>query len=189
MPLFKSVYPKKGERLMSARSLPGVRFRTLHLTIAEGVVILTYAAVVIFTTLQVIFRYAVGSSLPWTEELARYSFIWLVYASMVLGLHQGAHASLNLLFSKVQGVPRNLVVACIHLLTIALFATLLWEGLKLVDMVKNQNSPALRMSIMLPYSALPFGCFLMLVEEAFQIVEYIRTGKTPLDMNDTGGAA
>lgn len=160
---------------MSAGSVPRVRLRTLHLSLAEAIVVLTYAAVVVFTTLQVIFRYAIGSSLPWTEELARYSFMWLVYVSMVLGLNKGAHASLNLLFDKVQGVPRHILAACVHLLTVALFLTLFWQGLKLVDMVKNQNSPAMRMSIMLPYASLPFGCFLMLVEEAFLVCEAFRT--------------
>ena len=148
-------------------------FRTLHLTLAEGIVLVTYAAIVILTSLQVASRYIFGSSLPWTEELARYCFMWLIYVGMVLGLHRGTHASVDVLADNLKGVPRTMVVVCVHLLSIALFGVLCYQGFLLFLMVKGQATPALRISVMIPYFSLPFGAALMNIEECWIIKEVL----------------
>ncbi len=52
---------------------------------------------------QVFFRYVLNSSLPWPEELARFAFVWLVFAGMAIGARRGTHLRINLtdqLFSE-----------------------------------------------------------------------------------------
>ena len=34
---------------------------------------------VLVTLAQVIFRYVLAAPLPWSEELARYCFVWIVF--------------------------------------------------------------------------------------------------------------
>ena len=148
--------------------------RTLHLTLAEGIVLVTYVAIVLLTSLQVISRYVIGNSLPWTEELARYCFMWLIYVGMVLALNKGAHACVDILSSRCAGKVKALVQLAVHSIAVALFIVLLVQGLMLFAMVKGQASPAMRISMMIPYASLPFGSLLMIIEELFRIAAIIK---------------
>ncbi len=149
-------------------------FRSLHLTLAEGIVLVTYSAVVVLTSLQVFSRYVLGNSLPWTEEMARYCFMWLIYVGMVLALNRGTHASVDILSARCRGVSRTAVQLGVHAISIALFSVLLFQGVLLFAMVKGQASPAMRISMMIPYASLPFGSLLMIVEELFFIRATLR---------------
>lgn len=53
---------------------------------------------VICLLLQVIIRMTLGSSLAWTEELSRYSFIWSVYVGAALAAKRGAHVRITAQF-------------------------------------------------------------------------------------------
>lgn len=151
--------------------------RTIHLSVVELIVLVTYSAVVVLTILQVFSRYVVGNSIPWTEELARYCFMWLIYVGMVLGLHRGTHASVDILAAHVKGAVHTMVAVGVHLLSIALFGVLCYQGFLLFLMVKGQATPAMRISVMVPYFSLPFGCVLMIAEECWIIRDILKKGR------------
>ena len=149
--------------------LRNITLRSLHLSLVEAIILVTYSAVVVLTIMQVFSRYVLGNSIPWTEELARYCFMWLIYVGMVLGLHRGTHASVDVLAANLKGVPHTMIVVCVHCISIALFAVLCYQGFLLFLMVKGQATPAMRISMMIPYFSLPFGSALLIIEECWII--------------------
>jgi TRAP-type C4-dicarboxylate transport system permease small subunit len=157
------------------------RLRVLHITLAQAIVLVTYVAIALLTILQVFTRYVMGDPLSWTEELARYSFMWLIFVGMVLSLNRGAHASVDILSGYCQGVSRKVVELAVHCISLALFAVMCYHGYLLFVMSSGQLSPAMRISIMVPYASLPFGCALMVIEEIFILAKILRSG--------TGGQA
>jgi len=56
------------------------------------------ATMVFALTLQVFMRFVLGSSLAWTEELSRYSFIWSVYMGGVLAVKHTQHVRISAQF-------------------------------------------------------------------------------------------
>jgi TRAP-type C4-dicarboxylate transport system permease small subunit len=155
--------------------------RALHITLAQAIVLVTYVAVTLLTILQVFTRYVIGDPLPWTEELARYCFMWLIYTGMVLALNKGTHASVDVLAMYCKGVSKKVVMAAIHCISIMLFAVMLYYGYLLFAMVSGQLTPAMRISMMIPYASLPFGSALMIIEEIFILAKILR--------GDAGGQA
>jgi TRAP-type C4-dicarboxylate transport system permease small subunit len=162
---------------MQTQTAGRFRLRNLHLSLIEGVVLVTYSAVAVLTVLQVLSRYVIGHSLPWTEEMARYCFMWLIYVGMVLGLNRGSHASVDILRDRFPGRAARLLRCAVHTLSVALFAVLLYHGILLLSMVSGQNSPAMRISILIPYASLPTGCALMIIEELWLLRESAQDGK------------
>ena len=50
-------------------------------------------------SLQVVARMTLGTSIAWTEELSRFSFIWAVYIGGVLAVKRGTHVRITAQFS------------------------------------------------------------------------------------------
>ena len=73
-------------------------FKQLYDNFEEGACALFVAVMVLCLFLQVAMRIAVGSSLAWTEELSRYSFLWAVYVGAALAVKRGGHVRITAQF-------------------------------------------------------------------------------------------
>ncbi|CAM3415069.1 TRAP transporter small permease [Paracoccus nototheniae] len=100
---------------------------------AVDVVILgAVLGMVALISLQVGSRLA-GISVPWTEELSRFMFIWTIWMGLAASFRSGAHPSLQLI---PETAPRPLllimrvaqVLACV-----TLFAVVGWHGWSLLN--------------------------------------------------------
>jgi len=80
---------------------------------------------VLFTTIMVavIFLQVVmgqlDSSLSWTEELARYSFIWLVYIGISYGVKKDRHIKVDVLLLVLKNKGKIILTIIANLLFIA----------------------------------------------------------------------
>ena len=77
--------------------------KQLYDNFEEGACALFVAVMVLCLFLQVAMRIAVGSSLAWTEELSRYSFLWAVYVGAALAVKRGGHVRITAQFMLWRG--------------------------------------------------------------------------------------
>ena len=56
---------------------------------------------VLTVTIQVISRYVMKGTIPWTEEATRFLFIWMVFPAIGVCAKQGKHIRITLLPSKL----------------------------------------------------------------------------------------
>ncbi|KKE80245.1 TRAP transporter small permease [Bacilli bacterium] len=69
----------------------------------EYILVFLSAFTVVVIFLQVVMRYVFGSSLTWSEEIARYAFIWMIYLGVSYGVKKKKHLgvdALNMLFKE-----------------------------------------------------------------------------------------
>ena len=112
--------------------------------------------------LQVFFRYVLNNSLPWPEELARWAFVWTVFAGMSLGVHRGTHIRIDVVDRLL---PRAWAPGAevFSRICVALACTvLLVHGLDLVGRATTV-SPALEWPVARLYLAVPAGAALSLL--------------------------
>lgn len=57
------------------------------------------AVIFICATFQVLNRFILHFSAPWTEELCRYAFIWIAFLGIANGVKRGTHLNVNLIES------------------------------------------------------------------------------------------
>ena len=121
---------------------------------------------ILFTTvmiacvfLQVIFRYVLQAPLVWSEELARYAMIYIVFIGVGYGTKTGAHLGVELLINILPGISRKIIIGLAQLLTLVLYGALF--GLALVmtgNIMSNaQLSACMRIPMWLVYAAMPIG--------------------------------
>ena len=53
----------------------------------------------IIIVLQVFFRYVLNNSLSWSEELARYLFIWMIYVGISYGVKMDKHICVDAVYT------------------------------------------------------------------------------------------
>lgn len=92
-----------------------------HVERVAGVILV--ASIVITITIQVITRYFFGQPLVWVEELAQYSFIWMVFIGAALGFKELRHIRIDTFVDKLAPRLQSLWRAMLYALMTA--ATLL----------------------------------------------------------------
>lgn len=126
-------------------------------------VTLTVSVILIF--IQVIMRYVFSNSLSWTEELARYLFLWQIWVGAAYAVKKDKHLKAD--------IVRPLIPKDKHYY-LDLVATIIWIGFSIFltykssDLVSKINqmrqvSAALRMPMKYAYISIPVGCGLMAI--------------------------
>ena len=72
----------------------------------EYAAVFLIAVMISCLTAQVLIRVTIGSSLAWTEELSRFSFIWAVYIGMALAAKRGNHIRITAQFLNLSTTNR-----------------------------------------------------------------------------------
>jgi TRAP-type C4-dicarboxylate transport system permease small subunit len=128
-----------------------------------GVIILLVSVMTIVVFLQVVYRYVLSQPLHWSEEMARYLFVWLSILGAALGLQRRGHFGLDLFYRMLPGRERRILEWIIYLLMGTVIFVILVQGIKLVQKTIPQESPAMAISMGWAYACLPVGAVLMAI--------------------------
>lgn len=153
--------------------------KKLFANFEEGTCMVLMTTMVMALTLQVFMRFVLSSSLAWTEELSRYSFIWTVYMGGVLAVKHTQHVRITAQFLVF---PPKIRVA------IMVMTDLLWMTANFViayysiDALRGafefpEISPTLGIVKGYVEAMLPLSFLLMNVRMAMRYVGLIRKGE------------
>lgn len=119
--------------------------------------------VMIFVTfLQVVFRYALGTPLPWSEELAIYLFIWVAFLGASVGIRDKGHYGLEIIKNKLPVKVQGILNLFIYLVIFYFLAAITFYGAKMV-LSSRTISSSMGISMRWFYSAIPVGGLFMIV--------------------------
>ena len=132
------------------------------------------AAAVVMTImvfLQVIFRYVLGEALSFSEELARYMFVWSVAMGTALALKKRSHIGVEVFVELIPVRFQNLMVLITSLLSLLFFGLLIWYGFVMVGATMDQESAALLLPMGYVYLAIPLSGIVLFVCEIANFLE------------------
>jgi len=119
-------------------------------------------AIVSVTFIQVLFRYIFHLSLAWSEELARYLFLWLAALASAYAFKTKSHFALRFLVDRF-GKGLQKITGTVVALVVALFlAIFVWKAAAFTFSMAKQVAPSTQMSMAVPYSSAVVGGVLML---------------------------
>ncbi|MDJ0627592.1 MAG: TRAP transporter small permease [Rhodobacter sp.] len=143
------------------------------LAVTKTSIIAISVVMVIVTLAQVVFRYVIAAPLPWSEELARYCFVWIVFLGGAVGLSRGIHLGVDLLVNTLPRPVRRGVDALVYALIAAFAATVIYASYPVLNMNMFQRSPALGVQMSWIYIAIPISMALIFLICAERIVKYL----------------
>lgn len=115
-------------------------------------------AILAVTAARVVGRYVLGAGLPWSEELTRLLFIWLV----LVGAARTRHMAIDLLPNLWPRVAVGLKLFAAAL-GVGLLALLVRQALVLVELTASDRFTALGVSVQYLYWAVVVGGSLWIV--------------------------
>lgn len=144
-------------------SISNVICRILCILIV-GVVIINAGSVL----LQIINRHLIVKisdlAFPWTEELSRYSMIWLCYLTVPIVYREGSMAQLDLIFDRLGKKGKMFLYILTRILCIGFIGIAVYYGVHIVETRMMFKSSFLRAPGWALYSAPIFGCVFMTFE-------------------------
>lgn len=114
-------------------------------------------------TAQLASRYFLPYQFPWTEELARFLFLWLVFFGAANAMRRGGLVAVTMLADLLPDRLRDAVAILMHLFGALFLAVVAWTGLFLAIKVAKLPTIAMGISSSFEYAAVPAACALMCV--------------------------
>jgi TRAP-type C4-dicarboxylate transport system permease small subunit len=139
----------------------------------EYLSVVLFMALVLIVFANVIMRYLFSAPLFWSDEIARYTFIWFCFLGALIALKRKKHYAIDYFVGLL---PRSFGVALAFLadlIVIAILVILVKYGYEVNVLLSFQRSP-LGLPIYYVYFALPLVGTLMTVVALLEFVERIR---------------
>jgi TRAP-type C4-dicarboxylate transport system permease small subunit len=114
---------------------------------------------VIVVFVQVVMRYIFGSSLVWSEELARYAFIWMIYIGVSYGVKRQAHISVDAFALLFKRKGKFILSLCANIAFLIFAVILTYFSFEVVGQM-NSTSPAMTIPMKWVYAAPMVGLLL-----------------------------
>lgn len=162
------------------------RAADLFLWLYSAVGIIFLSLVIITTFLQVTTRYFMEASLPWTEEGARYAFIWMSMMGASLATRHASHATIDLIGDFIHGEAGRYHAIFVQSAVILAAALVGFYGLRMIGVMMVRSSAALGIPMGVVYCAIPIGCVGIIIQCLANLAELpqrrpLQPEKTDLD--------
>lgn len=147
------------------------------LTVAKASIVIISVVMIVVTLAQVIARYVVASPLPWSEELARYCFVWIVFLGGALGLARGVHLGVDIFVNRLPSRVRRWIELLVTSFIACFAIAVIKAALPVIDLNMFQRSPALGIQMSWIYIAIPTSMTLITAICIERIVKRLRSRK------------
>jgi TRAP-type C4-dicarboxylate transport system permease small subunit len=150
--------------------------------------LLAVMAVSVFTQVMVRFvltAAGINLSAAWTEELARYVLIWVVFLGAGIGCRRRQLISLEFVVRRLPSLPGQGVVHLGLLLCLGFFGLLISVGLAFMELGAVETSPVMQIPKAWVYAAMPAGAALMILNTATLMAETLLERRDIRTVGDT----
>jgi TRAP-type C4-dicarboxylate transport system permease small subunit len=169
------------------------RLEDFLVTLNSWALIAMLSAMTVIVGANISLRYLTSHSLPWADEAARYLMIWMTFGGAGLVLRVGGHVAITNLQDALPVPGQKLLRGAIALGLLIFFGFMVHVGIQYAQRMQYQVTPALRLSYVYVYAAMPVGFSLLILHLLLIAKRFILAGDyKPLEGNATealpGGA-
>jgi len=115
--------------------------------------------IVLVVSAQIVFRYAVNSSLSWSEEISRYFFAWMIFVGATLAIKENKHIKVDLFYDMLDGSARRIVDIIIYSIIILVQGYFLVFSVQFIIKTHGTYSTAMQLPMnIVVYPSIAVGC-------------------------------
>jgi TRAP-type C4-dicarboxylate transport system permease small subunit len=117
---------------------------------------------IVLMLMQVIFRYALGDALAWSEELNRLAMVWLGFIGAAIGVREREHIQIEVLYQNVSERTKKLFRAISYLIVVSFSLFITVYGFILVSGLFANRVGALDLPVAMYFIPVPLSGLLFL---------------------------
>ncbi|MGE0802083.1 MAG: TRAP transporter small permease [Lautropia sp.] len=154
--------------------------------IVEGLLAAIFAVILVIGLLQIFHRFALNSSLSWSEEAQIFGHIWIVFLGIPVAYRRGAHLYIETFRDML---PQRIGAGFDLLIELTWFAfavALMVLGYRVAEVAALQESPGLEVPMSYPYYGMVLGGGYLLIVAVRRIAAW-RPDRGS-DRGEAGGA-
>lgn len=143
--------------------------------ITDNILAILLGLIVVIMFTQVLFRYAFNNSLSWTEEIAKFLFVWITFFGAALCFSEKMHLGVDFLVQRMSPkYSKHLFV--FNTIVIVLFnGAMVFIGFSWVINVSGTLSPAVGLPLNIVfYAALPVSAVFSVFYGIIRLKEEIK---------------
>ncbi len=115
--------------------------------------------------LQVVMRRVFNNSLYWSEELARYLYVWQTWLGVSYAARNGTHLRITMLKDRLPAGMQKILELFVTLVWLGFGIFVIYQGMGVVGTIAGfgQKSSALKIPMQFCYASIPVGMFVMCI--------------------------
>jgi TRAP-type C4-dicarboxylate transport system permease small subunit len=121
----------------------------------DGLAIATFTGMFACVLAQVVFRYFFGDPLVWSDELARYLFVWCSFLGWVIAARNRSHLSVSIMADRLAPNARALLALVGAIAALAFAGLLVYYGVRIAERNWDVETTSLAMSMGVVYAIVP----------------------------------
>lgn len=144
--------------------------------------VVLFAALVLDVVWQVFARQVLNSPSGWSEELAKYLFIWLGLFGAALVFGERGHISVDILARRLPPKVQLVAAVIVQLSILALAGlVLVWGGYRVVSLAWNQKLTGLPLNVGPLYLGLPISGVLIVLYTIYHLIRILTGAELAVD--------
>jgi TRAP-type C4-dicarboxylate transport system permease small subunit len=120
--------------------------------------------------LQVFMRFVLNSPLVWSEEFARYSFIWVSLIGWAFAARNGSHIRISIITDKFPKAIQKVLRIFHYLLTVVFSAVFFYYGIIMVRQNLGVSTITLFFTYAVVYFAVPVSTILLVFYTTLRLI-------------------
>lgn len=152
--------------------------------ILESVCVVLFAVLVVDVSWQVFTRQVLDSPSGWSEELAKYLFIWMGLFGSALVFGERGHIAVDF---AVRWLPEKVQIAVTVVVQLAILAftglVLVWGGFRVSSLAWDQTLPGLPLNVGPLYLALPISGILVAFYTLYHLIRILTRAERAVDLD------
>lgn len=150
--------------------------------VLTAVCVVLFAALVLDVSWQVFARQVLGSPSGWSEELAKYLFIWLGLFGAALVFGERGHVAMDVVVRRLPQTAQVVLAVAVQLsILVFTLLALLWGGFLVSQLAWKQNLTGLPITVGPLYLALPISGALIAFYTLYHLVQILTGAERPVE--------
>ena len=154
-----------------------MRLRRALENIVNWISIILFGVMFVLIFGQIVLRSVFNAPTIWSEELARYIFIWVCFLGWIIAARRGTHLGVDVLLQLLPSPAQRVFHACIAVATLIFAGVLLWTGFSVVVTNTDVETVTLFFNFGVVYAIVPIAAILIAMYALRDLAAAIR-GRT-----------
>lgn len=140
----------------------------------DGLALFLFVVLIILATLQILFRYVFMYPLPWTEELARFTLVWVTFLGAASATRRKLHLAVDFFINRLNPRVAKFITFFFYILILGFLIAILYGAIVMMGEAKPIFAGSITgLSMMYLYLGPVIGLILMIIFVGANVYRFV----------------